>query len=310
MEKPAGAGLSPASGVLIVDKPPDVSSARVIHRVKQALRARKAGHAGTLDPFATGVLVCCINQATRLADFFLKSEKTYRGVLALGAATDTQDATGKVVSTGNPRGIGPDHIREVFSTYTGDLQQQPPVYSALKHQGVPLYKLARRGEPVQKPARRVHVRRLEMLSMEGSRVHFEVTCTAGTYVRTLCADIGSALGCQGHLNALCRLKSGGFTLAEAVGPAEFEELALSGDLAGRMLTMADALRGMPGCVADAALTHKILCGMPLDSRDFDGAPEPIPAGFFKVVDRSNRLIAVLNRRNDLKTYDYRCVFPN
>ena len=300
----------PVSGVVIVDKPADISSAGAVRVVKSAFKAQKAGHAGTLDPFATGVLVCCINRATRLADFFLKSEKIYRAVMDLGVATDTQDATGKVISRCDPVPVSPDDLKRTAAKFTGRIRQLPPVFSALKHRGVPLYKLARKGQPVQKPPRSVHIKRLDIIGVDWPSVRFEVECSAGTYVRSLCADMGAELGCGGHLRELRRVQSSGFTLAEAVTLSEIEAMARTGRIAERIIGMAEALKDMPGCTADTALVEKITRGQILTAGDLAMLPTDMPAGFFKIVDGSNRLVAVVDRKKDLKTYDYRCVFPN
>ena len=306
---PASGNRNEDSGVIVIDKPPDISSAGVVRIVKRVLNAKKVGHAGTLDPFATGVLVCCVNKATRLADFFLKSEKTYRADMVLGVSTDTQDATGTVISKCDPGDVSVEEIRRTFKRFTGDIDQQPPTFSALKHKGVPLYKLARQGKPVRKPPRRVHIARLDILEMDLPHVCFEVTCSAGTYIRTLCADIGFQLGCGGHLKDLRRLKSGGFTIEDAVDLAELKALARTGNPAQRMIGMADALRDMPGCLAEPDLIKKITSGRPIRTGDLIPPPD-MPTGFFKVVDANNRLIAVLDHKKGHLTYDYRCVFPN
>jgi len=298
------------SGVLVVDKPAGISSAGVVRVLKRILKAKKVGHAGTLDPFATGVLICCVNRATRLADFFLKGRKVYKANMILGVSTDTQDATGKVVSTADAAGISEKEVHRVCRSFTGTIWQRPPLFSALKHKGVPLYKLARKGAAVQKPPRKIDIGRLEILDTALPEVRFEVECSSGTYVRTLCADIGSDLGCGGHLKDLRRIKSCGFATDEAISLAELESMALTGNPADRMIAMADALGDMPSCTADTALVEKILTGKMLRTEDLITASPEMPAGFFKVVDENNRLIAVLDRKNDPTTYDYRCVFPN
>ena len=145
------------SGIVAVDKPKNITSAKVVAHVKRLLNAKKAGHAGTLDPFAEGVLVCCINDATRLARFLLAGNKTYEATLKLGIDTDTQDSTGSVTAVSREFDYPQDTIRSVVKQFEGRIEQQPPVFSALKHKGTPLYKLARQGTPVQKPARSVHI---------------------------------------------------------------------------------------------------------------------------------------------------------
>ncbi len=199
-------------GIFVIDKPENISSAAVVARLKKILGVRKAGHAGTLDPFATGVLVCCVNQATKLARFFLHSNKKYTAVLKLGVETDTQDLTGTVISRCEDINFDEKKIKSVFEKFKGAIEQVPPVYSALKHEGVPLYKLARQGKPVQKPPRPVFISCLNIIEINLPEISFEVSCSGGTYIRTLCADIGAELGCGGHLKELRRTESSGFPL--------------------------------------------------------------------------------------------------
>jgi len=233
------------SGIIVVDKPANTTSAEVVAVVKKLLGAGKIGHTGTLDPFATGVLVCCVNRATKLARFFLHGSKTYEAVLHLGIETDTQDFTGTVTATGKETGFSDHAIRSVFEQFEGTLDQVPPVYSALKHKGTPLHKLARRGTPVQKPARRVFISKIEIVKIDLPLVRFTVSCGAGTYIRTLCADIGASLGCGGHLKELRRIESSGFTVAEGVTLPQLKKLVLSGKASERMVSMADALQEIP-----------------------------------------------------------------
>jgi tRNA pseudouridine55 synthase len=291
-------------GILLVDKPEGISSAKVVSRVKRAAGARKAGHAGTLDPFATGVLVCCLNRATRLARFFLGSEKRYRALMTLGVETDTQDATGTVVATRDPGTPDQMEIRAAVEAFRGKIHQQPPVFSALKHRGVPLYKLARKGMPFQKPPREVKIRSIELVGVDLPQIEIDVTCSAGTYIRTLCADIGRRLGCGGHLKTLRRLKSSGFSIEEALTLERVEQEALAGSLAERILPMASALRNMPEAVADRRLVEQISFGRAIARSDLDGPAE----GAFKVVDSGGRLVAVLEAGKDPGRYTYYVVF--
>jgi len=159
-------------GIIAIDKPVGMTSAQVVASVKRITRAAKVGHTGTLDPFATGVLVCCLNRATRLASFFLHGDKGYEGEMLLGIETDTQDPTGRVIRKAEEVSVSDAAIEEAFSRYRGTIQQEPPVYSALKHEGVPLYKLARAGKPVQKPARTVTIHELSIRGIDRPRVSF------------------------------------------------------------------------------------------------------------------------------------------
>jgi tRNA pseudouridine55 synthase len=299
------------SGILVVDKPAETTSARVVARVKALTQVNKAGHTGTLDPFATGVMVCCLGSATRLAQFFLKGDKTYEGVLRLGAATDTQDATGKVIASGSTAAIGRNVLTAAFKSHEGVIQQQPPAYSALKHNGTPLYKLARQGCPVAKAVRKVTIHELRILAIEMPDVRFQVTCSAGTYIRTLCADSGVALGCGGHLRALRRTQSSGFHLDEAVGLDALEELVRQGRLIERIVSPARALRGIPQVIAAPDLVNKIAHGAPLGYADIPLPPQGLAAESdvdnLKVVDADGRLRAVVRFEKSRRCYIYCCV---
>ena len=239
------------SGVLVIDKPTAMSSAQVVSRVKKLLGAKKVGHTGTLDPFATGVLICCVNQATRLARFFLEGSKTYDAVLRLGTETDTQDATGQVTGQQPVPPVSPSRLKQVFKRFEGQQMQKPPIYAALKHQGKPLYKLARQGNPVQKPARPITVSALTLWAVDLPDVRFEVTCSSGTYVRTLCADIGRVIGCGGHLAGLRRTASSGFSIDAAWSLERLEAVDRDNRQEATLIPMAEALRAMPTFTAGA-----------------------------------------------------------
>ncbi|MFZ5571950.1 MAG: tRNA pseudouridine(55) synthase TruB [Thermodesulfobacteriota bacterium] len=300
------------NGAVIVDKPPGVTSAGLIARIKKMTMATKVGHTGTLDPFATGVMICCFNQATRLSRFFLSGGKKYLATMILGVTTDTQDATGQVLTRSDPGRVTEADILGAFSRFTGEISQQPPVYSALKHGGVPLYKLARKGMAVEKPPRKVTIRSIRPVAMELPEIHFEVACSGGTYIRTLCADIGEALGCGGHLKSLRRTESGGFSIDGAVDMAELETLALSGKLSDKLVRMSAMLSGMEACVADSRLAEKIRHGIPIGRRDLAGgtvipAANAEYAGYIKLVDGADDLLAVVEIHPDEEPLRYCCV---
>lgn len=296
------------NGIVVVDKADGLSSARVVSRIKGLFGARKAGHTGTLDPFATGVLICCINRATRLSQFFLKGDKTYEAVLRLGSATDTQDATGVVTARCPIDRVSEAMVVQTAAQFTGEISQIPPIYSALKHEGTPLYKLARRGKPVEKPARQVRIDRLDILDVDLPDVRFSVSCSSGTYIRTLCADMGRVLGCGGHLKSLRRTTSCGFSIDRAVGLDTLDQLKSQGRLDEAVIGMNDALHFMPGAVAGDALARKILNGRKLSAADFLTRPRTSQQGFFKVVDQNGHLIAVLGDSAAAGNYIYCCVF--
>jgi tRNA pseudouridine55 synthase len=273
---------SELNGILLVDKPEGMTSAQVVARIKKLFGVRKVGHTGTLDPFATGILICCINRATRLARFFLHGNKKYEAVLHLGVETDTQDSTGIVTSTCDDVLFSEIKIRSVFNQFKGSIEQIPPVYSALKCKGTPLYKLARRGKPVQKPARRITIFNIEILKIHLPLIHFSVSCSAGTYIRTLCSDIGKRLGCGGHLKELRRIQSSGFSIAEAVKLSELENIAVYEKISHRIISMSKALQNMPEHIADRALAKKIMHGYILTKKDLKPLQPETTEDFIKI----------------------------
>jgi tRNA pseudouridine55 synthase len=298
------------SGILVIDKPENMTSAGVTNRLKRISGIRKTGHTGTLDPFASGVLVCTINQATRLSRFFLNSDKKYTVVMVLGVETDTQDATGTILKTAPCGHVTEKEILEAFKRFEGDIRQVPPVFSALKHNGIPLYRYARKGMPVVKPARPVSISYITLTSVNLPEVGFEVCCSSGTYIRTLCADIGSELGCGGHLKTLRRIESGGFGIHEAMTLGITETHKSLDTLKNEIVGMSESLKDMDAIVAGNALKEKIRYGKMLTSEDIQldagGSGDP----FIKVVDTENRLLAVIQRDERLKRYNYCCVFVN
>lgn len=280
-------------GILLLDKPAGMTSAQLVAAVKRITRARKVGHTGTLDPAATGLMILGINRGTRLAQFFLKGTKSYRGTLGLGVETDTQDAEGKVTATQAVPALDENQIRAVLAMFTGPQEQLPPPHSALKHQGVPLYKLARRGTPVQKPPRPIEISALALLEWAPPDVVFSVTCSAGTYVRTLCADIGRQIGCGGHLKALTRTASCGFQLSQALDLDALTQETRVGHLDRVVVPLAAALPHLPAITADKVLTEKIKYGRMISLTEIEPKQLHIPPGPVKIVDRQNQLLAVV-----------------
>ena len=229
------------SGLLLVDKPEGPSSAHVVSRVKKILGAKKVGHLGTLDPFASGLLLLGINEGTKVADIFLGAVKSYHGVMVLGVETDSQDATGNILTVGPAPAVGDTELLVLQKKFTGDLQQVPPMFSALKKDGVRLYRLARQGKEVPRESRSIRVEKLCLRRLNDAELEFDVTCSRGTYVRTLAADMGKLLGCGAHLKSLRRTACGHLTVEEAVTMDEIERL--------------DAKTGFPMITLHAALSH-------------------------------------------------------
>ncbi len=213
-------------GVLLLDKPEGLSSNHALQRAKHAMDARKAGHTGTLDPFATGLLVCCMGRATKIAGSMLSADKGYRATLAFGQETDSGDLTGVVVSEApvDFAGVTEAALRDVLATFLGTQLQTPPMVSALKRDGKPLYEYARQGIVLEREPREITIRHIELLSFTPTHAEIDVLCSKGTYIRTLAQDIGRILGCFAHLSALRRTMVGPFKLDDAVELAALQSM--------------------------------------------------------------------------------------
>ena len=209
--------MSGVNGLLLVDKPVGMTSADVIRRLKKVLdKKAKIGHLGTLDPFASGVLPVCIGTGTKIAQFLMAENKAYSGTIRLGVQTDTQDVTGTISQTAPVPSYSPEVLRELERRFYGDIVQTPPMYSAIKQNGVPLYKLARRGLVVARQPRPAVIHRLSLEAQAPDTLGFSVSCSKGTYVRTLAADLGTALGCGAYLLSLRRTAFGPFALEDSL----------------------------------------------------------------------------------------------
>ena len=204
------------SGVLLVDKDPGMTSHDVVAIARRSMGIKKIGHCGTLDPMATGLLMLVVGRATKIQDLLMSEDKQYVGTITLGTTTTTQDAEGDVVEERDVGVLGENVIRRAFEKYSGNFEQIPPMVSAIKKDGVPLYKLARKGKEVKRDPRPVYVTDYELRKISLPQIDFTVSCSKGFYVRSYAHDIGDTLGCGGHLSALRRTRSGEFTLERAV----------------------------------------------------------------------------------------------
>jgi len=245
-------------GVLLLDKPTGMTSNAALQAARRLFNAAKAGHTGTLDPLATGLLPLCFGEATKFAGELLHADKSYRATLCLGVTTDSADADGRVLET-RPVAVTEDRLREILLTFVGEIDQIPPMYSALKRDGKPLYEYAREGIELEREPRRVSIYRLELLSLMGDEAVIDVDCSKGTYVRTLAADVGELLGCGAHLAALRRTRIGGLGVPAAVTLVQLE--ALTPEERDGLLAPADALlRDVPAASLTALETGRILHG--------------------------------------------------
>jgi tRNA pseudouridine55 synthase len=283
----------------------------VVARVKRALGAKKAGHTGTLDPFATGLLLCGIDQGTRISRFFLDGHKRYLARICLGVETDTYDPTGRIVSTA-PQGmidaLKTNDIEAVVNSFLGVQEQVAPAYSALKHEGRPLYELAREGKMIQKPPRRIEIFDILIKQIDRPHVDIDVFCSSGTYIRSLAFDIGRKLGCGAHLSALCRTESGPFRLENAVTLDSLEKLEKM-DIQERIIPLSKCLESLPRVLADARTTEKIKFGKKLFFSDFESVSTH-PESFIRITDDGNNLLAIVQPGENGQEYKYSCVFTS
>jgi tRNA pseudouridine55 synthase len=249
-------------GILNLNKPGGLTSHDVVDRVRELTGTRRVGHAGTLDPLATGVLLVCIGRATRVAEYLMAGQKVYRAHVRLGIATDTYDAEGQVVAE-RPVEVGREQVEAMLAHFRGLIHQMPPMYSALKHRGTPLHRLARRGveaEDLSLQARQVEVSRLELIAWEPPACTLEVTCSPGTYVRSLAHDLGQALGCGAHLTALTRLASGDFRLEDALTLEEFAQAVTDARWSSLLHPLDAALARFPALRLDADAARRLCSG--------------------------------------------------
>lgn len=229
-------------GLLLVDKPPGKTSHDIVDFVRRRFNQRKVGHCGTLDPIATGLLMLVIGKATRVQDLLMAEDKEYEGTLKLGETTDTQDAAGKILETKPVPTLDRAAIEAAFAKFTGEFDQVPPMVSAIKKDGVPLYKLAREGKVIDRPARKVRIDRHEILELALPIVRFRIHCTKGFYVRTYCHDLGQLIGCGGHMSALIRTRSGNFELSKAVRWSDLESAQGIDYLARHLISLPEISR--------------------------------------------------------------------
>ena len=275
------------NGIIIIDKPAGWTSMDVCAKLRGMFREKRVGHAGTLDPMATGVLPVFIGRATRAVEFAADSDKEYIAGLKLGVVTNTQDTTGEVLEERSVEVSG-ERLRAVLAQFTGDIEQIPPMYSAIKINGKKLYELARKGREVERKPRPVTIRALELLGWPeaGEDFSLRVACSKGTYVRTLCHDIGQALGCGGCMSSLRRVKAAGFTLADSVG-LEAIQAAVDRGEGERLLLPVDRLfAGVPVLVLkNPGAEKKIRNGAALAVRD-------IPDGEYRVYGMDKTFLAL------------------
>jgi tRNA pseudouridine55 synthase len=282
------------SGFLNINKPQGVTSHDVVAQIRRGLKQRgmgavKVGHAGTLDPMATGVLILCLGAATRLSDDVMHGEKQYRATLKFGEATDTYDAEGQVMQTRDASSLTRTQIEAALPAFTGDILQVPPMYSAIKQGGKKLYDLARQGQTVEREPRAVTIRALQIVSWDAPFLVLDVTCSAGTYIRSLAYDLGEILNVGAHLTGLIRTASGAFTLENAITPESLQDAA---DWSPLLTPMQTALPHLPTIAITLDQARELRFGRALayDGSGIERGVAILPSG---------ELVAVLKRLNDV-----------
>ncbi len=298
------------SGILAIHKPKGISSARVVARVKNILGVKKVGHTGTLDPFATGLLLCAINNGTRISKFFLDGHKRYTAKVCLGVETDTYDRTGQIVSTQKDKAdsLSQADIKTAIHSFLGVQDQIPPSFSALKHKGQPLYKLARQGIKVEKPARRIEIFEIRVTKIVIPYVDIDVFCSSGTYIRTIAFDLGRKLGCGAHLTELSRTQSSQFKLDEAIDLIVLEELDKDA-VQKKIISLSDALAFLPQIQVNMQLSKKIKFGQRLSWDELGlSINDPKPDQVIGITDEKSNLLAIVQLNEETQTYNYSCVF--
>jgi len=271
-------------GLLNISKPSGLTSFAAVARVRTLAGEKKAGHAGTLDPLASGVLPVGLGAGTRILSYLLEQPKLYRADIELGAATDTYDAQGRIISRGDPSPVTEELVKEALKGFVGEVCQRPPVYSALKLGGQPFYSLARKGHPQRPPARRVEVYAIRLLAFQPPRMLLEAEVGRGFYLRSLAQDLGEALGCGGFLRGLVRLRYGPFSLEEASLP--------EGDLLSHLLPLDFPLQGLPSLELGEEEVLALVRGQALPHS------ERLPTGERFRAYRRGAFLAVLRRKGD------------
>lgn len=288
------------SGVIVVDKPLGMSSHDVVQVIRKGSGLRRAGHTGTLDPRATGVLVVLVGPAVRLSEYVSAADKRYQATLRLGSATDTYDSEGKVTHSGKVK-VTEEEFAELLKRFTGEIEQVPPPYSAVKLQGKKAYELSRKGEAVDLKPRKIHVYRLEILEWDLPDVTIDVMCSSGTYVRSLAHDIGNVLGCGAHLIGLRRTKSGRFTLRDATPLDELKNAFIKGDWYKYLIPAAEALSDWAAVELNSEQLLKIRHGHRIPAAP--DAPQ-----MARGVNEQGELVAVLEKCEDAHQWQPKKVF--
>jgi tRNA pseudouridine55 synthase len=297
------------NGLLIVDKPEGITSLDVVREIKHRFGLKKAGHIGTLDPFATGVLPIAINEGTKLVPFLGEGPREYEVTLKLGEETTTDDWTGKVVMTKPWEEVQPEKIEVLIHTFLGKSLQTPPMFSAIKIGGKPLYRLARKGIEIDRKEREIEIYKIQIEEMALPLIYFKVSCSKGTYIRSLGKDIGKKIGCGAHLLRLRRTRSGPFTLEHAISWKRLKDFSNSHHIDPWLISLGAALSNLPEVIGDEQLVRKVRHGMEMIVQDL--YPIALPAfekgQWLKMSSPEEGLVAIL--KSEVKRADIPWIEP-
>ena len=289
------------NGLIIINKPPGITSYTAVKRIKKILKVRKAGHAGTLDPFAQGILVVCLNEGTKLVPFLMEEDKEYQAILRLGIETDTQDITGRIIKDNSPVYIADAQIGRAVESFQGKIMQVPPMFSALKYNGVPLYKLARKGKEIERSLREVEIKELSIIKIDLPQVFFHVVCSKGTYIRTLASDLGKYLGCGACLEMLNRTRSGSFQLDDSVALENLEKISHKEIEDKWILTPSRALSSLQEITVDEEIARKLYQGKTISRAELKENNQTFLSlkGKIKILTSEGDLIAIAEANNHI-----------
>lgn len=293
------------NGIVLIDKPAGTSSNTIVNIVKRILSVKKAGHTGTLDPFATGLLPVCLNKGTKLVRYLMGKDKEYIGLIKLGVKTDTLDKTGEIISEMDVPDLSQEDIKKACEKFTGEISQVPPAFSALKYKGVPLYKYARKGEFIEKPPRDVTIHNLEILNIDLPYIEIKVKCSAGTYIRTLASDIAEELDTCGHLEELRRTACGELEIEKGLTPDELKEVENPEEL---IISLEELTSFMPEIIIKNAMIPDVRNGKKINTEIIANKKDIIEDIPMRLISEDKELISIVRIEKNSTFFKYDVVF--
>ena len=280
-------------GVLPLNKPRGKTSHDVIEDLRRLLKYKRIGHAGTLDPLASGLLLVCLGEAVKVVQFLQDLDKEYVAEIRLGIVTDTYDSEGKILKVEENLELESENVRQVINSFQGEIEQLPPIYSAIRHEGKKLYTYARKGIEVKRTKRKIEIKRIDQIKINLPFVHFRVLCSKGTYIRSLAFDIGERLGCGAYLYSLCRTRIGHFKIEDSLMLEDIDSLSKVDETRRRLHTIEEALSYLPTVSVDESLAERVKTGVDIRAKDLKIAQIHFEKGnLVAIKDNSKRILAI------------------